>query len=54
MLREELETSKDKELQLEVVAAVLQGMHLWRRADDSVYQARFNFVMLWMVMADIY
>jgi golgi phosphoprotein 3 len=54
MLREELETSKDKELQLEVVAAVLQGMHLWRGADDSVYQARFDFVMLWMVMADIY
>jgi golgi phosphoprotein 3 len=45
MIRDEVESNRDKELQLELVAAVLQGIKpLKAVADDSVYATRLDFV----------
>ena len=45
MVRDELENNRDKELQLEIVAAVLQGIKpLKVVANDSVHSTRLDFV----------
>jgi golgi phosphoprotein 3 len=44
MIRDEVEKNRDKELQLEIVAAVLQGIVPFVLANDSVYTFRFDLI----------